>query len=195
MSAEFQIFFKQPPSRVKAEYTPSTIPARELEERLAEARAKAADDLRQHYDAQISDMRSEAVEFHQQLVGRIEAALADWSAEWERQVPSLILIGVRAVLADFKLTDEQLSGWVHRALEEVGATDRSEFEIQLSPHNVQRLAAFWEDNGISLPGACFLSPVPELSEVDCRVAGRSGILDASLPNRLSQLRRLWKLAP
>lgn len=195
MSAEFQAYFPQAPVRMRLEKVEPGVPRKEMEARVAEARARAAEELHQQYEAQIADMRSEAVAFHQQLLGRVHDAVTEWTSDWERQVPELVLAGVRAVLSDFQLSDEQLAQWVERALREAGVNERSELEIRLSEHNAERLEAFWKTNDIRLPESCFVTPVAGLSDVDCRVVGRSGILDASLPVRLSQLRRLWKLAP
>lgn len=193
MSTEFQLFFGASPSGVRAEYGQPHVPQDRVDTLVDNARRRAAEDLRQQYEAQISDLRSEAVEFHQQLLGQIEEAARRWMREWERQVPTLIFSGVRAVLADFKLTDEQLHAWVERTLAECGASDKSELEIRLSPKNVERIQAFWREHEVELPQSFRLHPMPEYSEVECRVVGRRGILDASLPVRLSQLSRAWKL--
>lgn len=193
MSAEFQVFLRRSPSRVEARYVESSISASEAEARVAESRQRASEELRAQYEAQLNDMRQEAVEFHQQLLGSLEGAVERWMREWESQVPELVFAGVRAVLADFELSDADLHGWVQRALQENNASGKSEVEIRLSPKNAERLGAYWEDNDLSLPAHCRLHAEPDYSEVECRVVGQSGILDASLTTRLAGLQRLWRV--
>ena len=194
MSTEFQLFFNSSPRAVTAEYGQPLMPQDQVQTLVEGARRKASDELRQQYEAQISDLRSEAIEFHQQLLGQVEEAARRWMREWERQVPELIFAGVRAVLADFELTDDQLHEWVRRTLAECGASDKSELEIRLSPKNVERLKAYWEEHAVELPQSFRLHAMSDYSEVECRVIGRRGILDASLPVRLNQLKRAWNLS-
>lgn len=195
MSTELQVFFDAPPSGVTAKYRQASVPQNEVDAQISATRMKAAEDLRQQYEAQLSDMRTEAVEFHQHLVSSIEDALGRWKARWEEQVPALVFAGVHSVLSDFELSDEQLHAWVKRTFDECGAKDKGTLEVRLSPKNVHRLQAFWKEQEITVPETCVLHAAKECSDVDCRIVGRRGILDASLPVRLSQLRRLWSLNP
>lgn len=194
MSTDYQILFTTSPSAVRGEFGQPQVPQAEVETRLSELRRKVLDDTRQQYEAQINDLRGEAVEFHQQVLDQVEKALTAWQKEWVEQVPQLIFAGVKAVLADFSLGDEQLHGWVRRTLDEAGANDQSELEVRLSSHNVQRLEAFWESNDIAVPGKCRLHAIESYHDLECRVVGKRGIFDASLPVRLEQLKRLWNLA-
>lgn len=195
MSAEFRVFFSSAPSAVEATTVAETVPAEEVEHRVAEARKAAVAEVRDQYEAQLAELRTEAVEFHQSFFERLERTLDQWTGEWEREVPELVFAGVRAVLADFEMTDAQLHEWVQRALQEQGVTARSEIELRLSPANAERLERYWAKAEIALPAGCQLRAMPTFSDLECRLAGKGGILDASLTERLKQLQRLWKLAP
>jgi len=194
LSTEFQVFFSRSPSGVRGEYGQPQVAVSELERQVAAARKRAAEELHQQYEAQINDLRAEAVEFHQQFLDQFEQATQRWQRKWEEQVPQLIFAGVRAVLSDFECTDEQLHDWVKGTLDEAGANDKSELEVRLSPRNAERLEKFWKENDITLPGSCRLHPMSDQTDVECRVIGRRGIFDASLTERLAQLKRLWNLA-
>jgi flagellar biosynthesis/type III secretory pathway protein FliH len=194
LSTEFQLFFAAAPSAVRAEYAPPLVPRAELEAQIRAARRAATEELRQQYEAQISDLRTEAVEFHQHLLSQLDENTRTWMSEWEARVPELIFAGVRAVLSEFEMSEEQLQAWVRGTLDEAGASDKSELEVRLSPKNVARLERFWAENALGLPVRARLHAIAGYSEVECRVVGRRGIFDASLNGRLGQLKRLWNLS-
>ncbi|MFP4541788.1 MAG: FliH/SctL family protein [Opitutales bacterium] len=178
---------------MSARYAEPMVSASEVEVRVAAARETAETELRDHYQAQLNDVRQEAVAFHQQILGSLETALERWMQQWEAQVPELVFAGVRAVLSDFELTDEQLDTWVRRALAAQVGGEKTEVEIRLSPDNARKLEAYWAENELGLPPRCRLKPDSSCTAVECRLVGEGGILDASLTSRLSQLQRLWKL--
>lgn len=195
MSASFQVFFPEALRSVTPRFSESSIPESGVEALLTEAREEAAAQVRQQYEAQINDLRTEAVEFHQQFLGHLQETLEKWMEHWEADVPKLVFSGVRAVLADFEFTDEQLHAWLNKALRDAGAGEKGHLEVNLSADNIKRLEAYWKENGLSLPKNCRLRLDDHCSPVDCRVVGQKGIVDASLPVRLSQLSRLWRVSP
>ena len=194
MSAEFQVFFRQSPTAIALQRREPMVSVAEMEAAVEEASRSAVEKLRQGYEAQLNELRSEAIEFHQHFINAMEDAMERWKADWEREIPALVFAGVRAVLKDFELSDEQLQQWVNGALVEYGFSEKSRIELHISPRNHERLRAFWERAGLAAPPFCQICPDPSLSDGQCIVSGMGGILDASLPNRLSQLQRLWKLA-